>query len=48
VQHDVAQLLEHGLNPPATATEVPAPAAEPIPAAENEAAPSPTESAAAN
>ena len=28
VQHDVAQLLEHGLNPPAPATEAPAAATE--------------------
>ena len=28
VQHDVAQLLEHGLNPPAPAAETPAPVAE--------------------
>ena len=33
VQHDVAQLLEHGLNPPAPASETPAPAVEPIAAA---------------
>jgi len=34
VQHDVAQLLEHGLNPPAPASETPAPAAESQPAGE--------------
>jgi len=33
VQHDVAQLLEHGLNPPAPASETPAPAVEPTAAA---------------
>ncbi len=33
VQHDVAQLLEHGLNPPAPASETPAPAVETIAAA---------------
>jgi len=36
VQRDVAQLLEHGLNPPASAAETPAPAVEPTIAAENE------------
>jgi hypothetical protein len=39
VQRDVAQLLEHGVNPPA---------AEPIPAAEIESAPQPVEPTAAN
>jgi hypothetical protein len=38
VQRDVAQLLEHGLNPPAPATE-------PTPVAENETAPPPAEAA---
>jgi len=37
VQRDVAQLLEHGLNPPA---------AEPTPVAENETAPPPAEASA--
>jgi hypothetical protein len=32
VQRDVAQLLEHGLNPPAPAAEIPAPATEEQPA----------------
>jgi hypothetical protein len=48
VQRDVAQLLEHGLNPPAPAGETPAPAAEPVVVAENEAAMQPVEPAAAN
>ena len=48
VQQDVAALLEHGLIPPATAAEVPAPAAAPSPAAENESAPQPLEPTAAN
>ena len=48
VQRDVAQLLEHGLNPRAAAGETPAPAAEPIPAAETESAPQPVEPTAAN
>ena len=39
VQHDVAQLLEHGLNPPA-------PVVEQTPAAENETAPPSTEATA--
>ena len=39
VQHDVAHLLEHGLNPPA-------PTAETTPAAENETAPSSVEATA--
>ena len=34
VQHDVAQLLEHGLTPPAPAGETPAPSPELSPAAE--------------
>ncbi len=34
VQRDVAQLLEHGLNPPVPAGETPAPVAEPAVAAE--------------
>jgi hypothetical protein len=38
VQHDVAHLLEHGLNPPAPAAETTAPIAEATPAAENETA----------
>jgi hypothetical protein len=43
VQHDVAQLLEHGLNPPAPAGENPPPAPEQSAPAENAAVPSPTE-----
>lgn len=39
VQRDVAQLLEHGLNPPPVAVENPAPAADQTTAAENEPAP---------
>ena len=46
VQRDVAQLLEHGLNPPPTATETSATVAEPNPVAENEASPPPVEPAA--
>jgi hypothetical protein len=34
VQHDVAQLLEHGLNPPVAAPEAPAPTAETAPPVE--------------
>ena len=37
VQRDVAQLLEHGLNPPVAAGEAPAPVVEPIPSADAEA-----------
>jgi len=49
VQRDVAQLLEHGLNPPAPATEAPATVTETTPVAENETAPPPTgETAPAN
>ena len=48
VQHDVAALLEQGLNPPAPTTETPATTAEQIPAAENESAPQPVEPTAAN
>lgn len=50
VQHDVAQLLEHGLNPAANATEPAAPVVEPaVAATENEAAPqSAAEAAATN
>jgi len=36
VQHDVAQLLEHGLNPPAPANETPAPTAETTAVADGE------------
>jgi hypothetical protein len=39
VQRDVAQLLEHGLNPPAPAAETPAPAAEQNSASPTETAP---------
>jgi len=46
VQRDVAQLLEHGLNPPATAGETPTPAVEQIPAVEAEPTPQPVEQAA--
>lgn len=45
VQRDVAQLLEHGLNPPPAATEIVAIAAPENPAAENESAPPPVEAA---
>jgi hypothetical protein len=45
VQHDVAQLLEHGLNPPASVPETPAVAPE-APVAENETVPAPAEEAA--
>jgi len=38
VQRDVAQLLEHGLNPPATAGETPAPVVEQSVASETESA----------
>jgi len=38
VQRDVAQLLEHGLNPPPPASEIPGPVAEENPVIENEAA----------
>lgn len=49
VQHDVAQLLEHGLNPVAAASEIPEPIAEPNFIAENETAPPvENETAAAN
>ncbi len=43
VQHDVAQLLEHGLNPPPLAGETPAPAAEQAAVAENEPVPTPVD-----
>jgi hypothetical protein len=43
VQRDVAQLLEHGLNPPATASETPAPVVEQTAAAETKSAPQPAE-----
>jgi len=46
VQRDVAQLLEHGLNPPAA--EPPAPTAEPPAAAEPEPAPQPVAPTVAN
>ncbi|MGH7953453.1 MAG: hypothetical protein ACREFE_16280 [Limisphaerales bacterium] len=48
VQRDVAQLLEHGLNPPAPATENPATAEQnPVAAiSENESAPPPTKAVA--
>ncbi len=46
VQHDVAQLLEHGLNPPAA--EAPAPSVEATPAAVTEPVPAPVEPTAAN
>jgi len=36
VQHDVAQLLEHGLNPPAPANETPAPTSETTAVADGE------------
>jgi len=39
VQQDVAQLLEHGLNPPATAGETPVAANETLPLPAEEAAP---------
>jgi len=45
VQHDVAQLLEHGLNAAAPADEKAAPAVETPAAAENEISPSPEETA---
>ena len=48
VQRDVAQLLEHGLNPPAAAPEAPPPAAEPAAATESEAVPPPAEAPVAN
>jgi hypothetical protein len=44
VQHDVASLLEHGLNPPAAPAETPA--AADAPPAETETAPQPAEEAA--
>ena len=46
VQRDVAQLLEHGLNPPATTSETAKPAVESIPAAETEPSPQPVQEAA--
>ena len=46
VQRDVAQLLEHGLNPPATTSETATPAVESIPAAETEPSPQPVQEAA--
>lgn len=48
VQRDVAQLLEHGLNPPAPASETPAPVAEPTVATEAAAATQPVEPTTAN
>jgi hypothetical protein len=50
VQHDVAQLLEHGLNPPSppAAAEVSATVTEEISIAETEAAPPPVEPAPTN
>ena len=45
VQHDVAQLLEHGLNAAAPADEKAAPAVETPAAAENKISPSPEETA---
>jgi hypothetical protein len=47
VQQDVANLLEHGLTPPAPANENPAPAASENPAVENESAAAPLEEPAA-
>jgi hypothetical protein len=46
VQRDVAQLLEHGLNPPVVASESTAPMTEIIPAVESESTPEPAEPAA--
>ena len=46
VQRDVAQLLEHGLNPPATTSETATPAVESIPAAETEPSSQPVQEAA--
>ena len=46
VQRDVAQLLEHGLNPPSPATDTPAPAVEPTAVTESESASPPAASAA--
>ena len=46
VQRDVAQLLEHGLNPPAIASGTPAQAVESIPTGETESPPQPVEEAA--
>jgi hypothetical protein len=48
VQRDVAQLLEHGLNPPAPVTETPAPAAEQNSVAPTETAPPPEVAAPTN
>jgi len=46
VQRDVAQLLEHGLPPPAPAGEPPAALVDPVPAAETQPAPQPAEPSA--
>jgi hypothetical protein len=48
VQHDVAQLLEHGLNLPPAATDTSATVVEQNPAAENESEPQPVEPTVAN
>jgi hypothetical protein len=48
VQHDVAQLLEHGLNPPPPAIETPAQAAEQNTVPETETASQSAEPPAAN
>jgi hypothetical protein len=48
VQRDVAQLLEHGLNPPAPAGETPAPAVEQTPAVESEPTAEPVTPTAVN
>jgi hypothetical protein len=47
VQQDVAQLLEHGLNPPQTPGETPAPVPEPVSAADNGSPPMPENQPAA-
>ena len=47
VQHDVAQLLEHGLNPPVVASETPA-VAEAVPVSETPTPPPAEETAPAN
>jgi hypothetical protein len=46
VQHDVAQLLEHGLNPPPPASETPASAVTEEASAMETETPQPVESAA--
>jgi len=48
VQHDVAMLLEQGLNPAAASTASPIPVAEQSPATESETTPPPVEATAAN